>query len=602
MRLRQTLSPGRSFPTFWAGAFLVVSLGAARLPASDLLSAVPGDVAGVIVLRDLESTTTRLNAFLGKIQEDCPEYQPECIEESFCLEAGTWDASLPVAMVLTRDSEVGAHLVLAFTPKNYQKLLDKVDGCEGKVVQLAEGEEESACILLRDGVAFVGERRKAVLRCQSVPLERSLAGVLDDDQKALLAGSDVFMRVPVGIWRERLLPMLDLAVRFMKLRAVADSETGGIPHFGKVFDFFGSGARRVLEDAKVLTLSATLDGKAFRLTGHVDFSPGTGTARFLSQVRSSGRDPLKALPDMPFTLLMVSDWQNTTAQALTARLCQRMLASPEDAPDVPEEVRDRLMEKINQCYGQTLATYVVMDRPPREEGAMRVQGGYLMKDAAEGIKQFQFIHETGGSSVGGLLAPVCPGGKYQVRSRDGIPYIEMQVGPGVGGRPGLDARVGVSLFGEGACIQKAVADKHTLVFSIGQAKPGVTEFIKRREARSSIADRAGVRAVLEQLPPRPHALAILDLNRVLQAPGRRAGTQAPTTGGRSARRAETEPSAPSLLGTALVIGKDSATGHLAIREADVVQAIRKVRRFAPRAAAAPAAPAPPAPVGRPIEP
>jgi len=567
-----------------------------RLRAADPLTMVPANVAGVVVLRNPSASLKKLNAFRAQIRPDSEAAELADLERGLNLDAGTIDGSRPLVLVLTRPIEVYANMVVVFTPKDPQALLEQGQGGENEVLRIDEGGVKQH-LFVRDGVAMMSTRDKVLRRvAQRVSVQKSIVSTFDEEGRRLLDESDVCVHLLVPRWQERITPLVTLFVNMMKFGVAMQGESADPKKAAALSDWLLFGVQKILGDMRTITLSATFDGTAFRLVHHHRFRPESSTAHYLSQVRTSGRDIWEQVPDLPFVLMMVGDWHNTKEVPLSARFCEKMirLESPADQPIGREALE--VIESLKSCYGQIQGSYFMLSTPSNQNRPLQVLGGYVMKDAREGLRQLRFIHEHAGET----LATALPGGgfwgRFEEVRRDGATYIEMRLSS-----ERMNPRLRQNLYavyGRGARFQKLAMDDHNLLYCLGACPDGVMGFARSVRTGPRAASNPRLMSVLKLLPERANVAILVDAARcsdmmlgIVSAEIGHAEPDGPAPA-RIARQADDADAPGPLVGYGLIAVDAALSGHLVARAADVARIIDLAEGFPKRLSAGAPRPAP----------
>ena len=225
----QPLRPIRRSRLFFRGCcpslFLLLVAGRGGLLfAADALQMVPGDVAGVVVFRNVTATSEKLTEFVRRIHPDYGGFDFSVVsEKALGLEPDTIDTSKPIVVIVSkpeallrfrqlsgRKKEGASYPVVAFTPKQPARLLKKLRNRQNRARRL-EGPHGDYYLLMRNGVAFFSPKRKALRILRNVAPGSSIASTMGKEAMSICKESDVFLHMSMARMRENIGPYLWLA-------------------------------------------------------------------------------------------------------------------------------------------------------------------------------------------------------------------------------------------------------------------------------------------------------------------------------------------------------------------------------------------------------
>lgn len=596
--LRQ-LTPSK---THLLSGLLILAL-ASSLSAGDLLRSIPANVPGVITFRDIPGMLHRVHGFMREhIDDACDAVEMADFERAFSLDAETIDPQHPVALVLTKTFNAASGIVVVFKPLDAAALQES-GPCEEDGLIRMHGEDGDQYLLLRDGLAYVARSRRPLkMFRQPVDGKSSLGAALDRDSQRLYSESDLFVHLSMPRWQARIAPFVPLFGSLMRLQAAAEMPPDAQCSMSALFDWITGGLTRVINEMRSLSLALSFDGKTFRLIHHHDFTPGGQTAAYLAQVRPSGENLWKQMPDLPFAVVMLTNWRNEKSLPLSAMMCQRALNADPSTDPAAVERRKLLLRKIEECYGQILGSYFLLETPSAECPTMRMMGGNVMRDARKGFEQFRYIQNNAGQLMASILPSGGFPGRFEEVRRNGQTIIELRLDS-----PTLDKAARkrlVTMWGEGACLQKLVADDHTLLYTMGPNPNLVVQFAERRRAARPMADNPAIAARLKQLPKDANVVILVDAAKFLDLVlNLKIGVNVRDRSGgpvavRRIAQADTRNGPGPLIGYALVAGKDDLTGQLVVNADDAARFVGVIRRMTSPSTPAPPGPPRPVPVPR----
>jgi hypothetical protein len=587
----------------------VVIAGSLARPAgaADPLAVIPSDVYGVVALRSPDEVRRKLDGLMGVGASSDSGTDLGVLTDTLDLSRGTVDWSKPLVFVLTQpyldfltaDEFSESSAVVAFSPKLdgwYESLGGEQQAGGIKRVRL-NGRQYYA--IERDGVVLLGGRRKAMRMLRGeVAASESLAASLDEEQRTVYAQSDLFVHLPMRGWRERISLLSTLAANMVRLGMATEHDARMSKVGSSVIDWAMSGFGRIVEQMESVSFGVSLDGDTFRLTHYHRFTPGGSVAEYLGHVTRSQADLWAVLPDRPFYLLGVFDWQTPPDLSVTVRFNQYLYDSEFMGAGSSPELRKELRDKTIACYDQMTGGCLMVTSPEETLLPVQILGGYGMKDARQGIEQLRFIQEHAEESFSGFLG-VGFAGPFEQRTIDGHDFFELR----------FDAekvhprarRQMQALYGADLRIQDGLVEPHYVMYSLSTPPGLVPEAIRAKTGGNNIGKNSRVQEIRSRLPQKPHGLVILDVGRFLSAApmliqasmsGTELGLPASTTTApenKPTTRAAGAQVGP-LLGWACVAHPTALSGHLAISVKDaseVAKLSQQMVRDLPRAMASP---------------
>jgi len=566
-----------STPSFatTALAAMIGALLSGSLWAADPLTKVPADVAGIVVLRNLNTTTQKINPFLKQINSDYQGLDLHEIGQGLDLAAGDWDPSSPVIIVLTRPEFSKESIIVAFKPAEGSKFLAHAREQGNRIWKRDEGHCESA-MAFRDGVAFVGPSVKALRMIRHRPEAQSFAGVLDEQEKKMLSESDAFVRLDLTRWREKLSPLVMLGLGMMKLSAAA--ETKGDEGAAAVLDWMAGGARSFIDQMESTSFSFSFDRETLYLNHHHRFTPGQSVANYLAKVQSADEDLLSMVPNRPFLMFAASNWQCPTSECLAVSLSRHVMEMESVAARIPAEMRQRLTKELGACYGQMRGSAFMVTSDPGRSLPLQLIGGYAVKDSSSAIKQLCFIQENASEAMSAMLPSTHCSGKFERRREKGVDFMELNFNPDE-----MTDEIRAQLYkvyGEKVRYQHASGGPHRVMYAFAEPPTSVIDLVKTRPD-DRVDKNPAVSRILDRLPKRPHLLVVFDLERTLAAVPQLA---APATSHPvDARTPRTTPASakPSrgLMGWAVVVRPTSISGQWAMDAQDAVETFKLAKEM-----------------------
>ncbi|MFH1418093.1 MAG: hypothetical protein ABII12_07420 [Planctomycetota bacterium] len=566
-----------------------------RLLASDLLSMIPADVAGVLALHDLDASCDELCKFLGSHRAGFSGLNVGLVEEALDCEPGTWDTSKPVVFILIKPdfgflrttdfSETST--LLAFTPRDYAHYAELVGNQDGRIRRIEQAGSKYY-VMTRDGRVFISGKRRSMRAVQRVNQSASLAASLDDEQRAMFAQNDIFLHLPMAQWRDKMNVVALLAINVMKFQAAAKQEPALIEASTQTFDWVGTGLRTVLAEMDSMSLGIAYDGDAFHITHYHAFRPDGSVADYLGRVKRNGVGPWDVLPKQPFFVFGTSDWQNDGKNSLASRLSKFLLERAEESGRIAPRLRRKVSDRTEALHDQMRGSYFMMCSAPHRLLPLSAMGGYVVEDAEEAGEQLRFIQKN----AAGALADFMSGpywGKMARIEKNGRTYYETPFN--------LDQMNDVTrqqmiwFYGEDARLQQAVLGKHHAVHVLAAPRTSsVFDFVPPGSDAATIGDDPLVQRMRKGLPPDPHLLIIVDVGRCLAAapylmqvsPQMTDGAPGASKSEGPAGSLEPPPSPGPMLGWACVLTPTAIKGHLTIEGDDAVRASELIKQLVPK--------------------
>jgi len=553
------------------------------LAASDPLAIIPADMPAVLVFRDLQTCAGKFETFARKIDEDFGGLDLDEIQRGFNLPDGVVDTSAPIFLILTRTKVDEGAFVLAFKPRDLASFSAE-DAHQAYLIRDCTGPEGSYRLMVREEWVLVSQSRLALRALRHVPAERSLARVLDDRQKAIMAESNLFLYVPLSRWRERIQPFVFLGTHLIKLGALAESEPGAISDMTlAVLDWFADGARTIVGQMDSLSVGASFDGETFRLTHHHAFAPGQSVADYLKQVRRRGYDWPGGLPDRPFFVIGGFDWRCPPELSLSGKFNEYVFTkNPAIARKLSPETRQRLLDSSRICYGRMWGSFFMVTSPAGELRPMQVFGGYAVDDAADTIKHLVYLQEHAGE-VMGVFTGEQVFGKFEARPERGRPFYEMRfdlqnLSPDV-------RRQFAGFYGDEVRIQQTVLDADHIVYATAAPPAGVDELLTIGQSGDNIGQNPDVRRILSRLPKDANGIVVVDMGRCLAAMPAWVNANRPRSADGPSAEATISaawlcPETPGpMIGWACTVQQNWIAGCLAVDADDAVRLLKMARKM-----------------------
>lgn len=560
------------------------------LIAGDPLGSVSSGVAGVIVLRDLDSTVPRLTDFLKRVDPAYKEVDHGVLAAEFVdlervigVGPGTCDFSKPLCLVLTRPQFRWSSIVVGFTPKNARAFEAGLTGERGGIQRLTT-RGTRRYVVLRDGVAFVSIRKKAMRAVSAVTPGRSMASTLDARQKALHRESDVFVHLSIDRWRGVIGPYQRIASELAKIgMARQHGEHGDVQGAKAMANWLIDGANTVINQMEWLTLSFAFDGEGFRLSHHHTFKKNGSVARYFASVRSAGVPLLASLPDRPFVMVFGSNWHSPLDASLLMNMAEQALEASAAGKSLDPKKQRRLTDAMSAFYEKTRGMNVMFTTPADRPHPIELFGSYAFDDPVDGLKLIRRIEEGSCEAV----ASFTPSGGYaaeiKTRWRDGVEFDELRFDANA--MDPMARSTMIAVYGKTVCVRQAVSGTDRVVYSMSCcAEKDFIELIKPGEDTATLQGNPLVRRLLRQMPAEPHVLLLADVGRAIAVGPTlmRAGMAAVNQPMPPVADVPMPPQGP-LVGWAGVVDGSSFTGRFYMRADGLAAAVRLVAESPVRA-------------------
>lgn len=574
-----------SVKTLVLQGIIVASLCPA-LRAGDALSHIPSDIAGVIIINDLNTTLRNLTGFLARFDPDFELSESELradtviLEEAFGLKGGTCDFSEPFFVILTKPGMDARSLVIGFTPKNREEFAGQLTGRADSIQRLARGMKEYY-VLSRGGLAFVSERKKPIRTIIGGTAGQSLSTKLSDGQKQLCKQNDLVFHLRVDSWRAvyitPFMPLLSqLAQTGMTIHPMSQDKTDAIK---ETIDWFLETIGSVMNQMDGLTLAFSFDGEGFRFTHDHAFTPNRSVANYLGTARQSDVDLWACMPDQPFFMAVASDWVSPADRAEMADLAKRILDVPSVSGMISEAERQRLIDVTASFYGEMRGFNMMFTTQEGRHQPFELIGTYAFENPNQIAKQMRSIMDSSCQA----LATFMPSGGHCIESRtcnvEGVSFDEYRFLPG---KMDETTRSMVeSMYGENSCVRQAVAGRDRILYALTGADPDrFLKLVKRSTGHHNVGDNDQVCKLVSHLPSKPHLLMIFDIGQAMTLGPRmmRAGMAAMNQSLPEMPEMSVTSQGP-LLGWTGVIGDRSFTGQAYISADGILRAVDLFKQF-----------------------
>lgn len=554
-------------------AAVIGALLAGSVLASDPLTLVPSDVAGVVVFRDLKASAKKINPFLKQISDDFEGLDPDELGQAFNIKPENWDASAQVMIVLTKPEFARDSLVVGFKPAEGSELLVRLSR-SGRKIWKREGPNGEISLTFRDGWAFAGKSTKALRSIRSRSGARSFAGVLDEQEKALLSKSDAFARLDFARWREKISPLVMLSLGMMKLGVAA--ETPGDNGACAMMDWLSGGIRAFVDQMESTSVAFSFDRETIRLDHHHRFTSGQSVANYLATMKPGKEDLLDLLPDRRFLMLCAANWHCSQGPCLTVSLSRHVMELETVVSRTPEETRQKLTRELNECYGEMRGSAFMVTSRPGQVLPLQLIGGYSVKNPAQALQQLCFIQENAGEAMSSMLPGSGCTGKFVRRRQGDVDFMEMSLAT-----KDLSKEMREELnkvYGENVRYQQAAGGPDRVVYTFAGPPTSVVDFIGDKAGQRVNANPA-VRRIVDRLPSRPHMLIVFDMEQALAAVPYLAGSKTTAPSAEKPAPSVSERPSRGLIGWAAVVRPTSISGHFAMDAQDAIESFKLAQQM-----------------------
>ncbi len=556
-------------------ATLVVLALAHSLFAADPLGLLPSDVAGVVVFRDLKSAADKINPFLRQINPDHPGLDLKEIGQGLNLESGQWDASSPVILILTKPEFSRESMIIAFSPAEGSDL-KKESQQRTRRFKECNGPNGEFFLAFHDGFAFAGTSTKAIRSIHHRPQRQSFLGALDDQEKAMLAESDAFIRIDLTRWREKLSPFIMIGLGMMKLSITAEMHNGA--DTAAVIDWLLGGVRAFIDQMESTSVAFSYDRETIRLSHHHRFAEGQSVAHYLASVKSGEEDLLGILPNRPFLMVGVSNWRCQTGECLSVSLARHVVEMESVSSRIPSETRKELCQEMGNCYGQMRGSAFMVTSNPGQAAPLQLVGGFSVKDSTAAIRQLCFIQENADEAMSALLPNAHCSGKFEKKREQGVDFMELNFKKSDLNK---DERAELyKVYGEKVRYQQAAAGPNRVVYAFAEPPTTVLDLLQLKP-KDRVDEDPSVRRIIGRLPKQPHLLVLFDLERALAAVPYLAAPANPGPDGKKAPPPLLRSDQPThgLIGWAVVARPTSISGQMVMDAHDAVETFKLVRNM-----------------------
>lgn len=524
-RSNRRRNPSLKFGLAWAGMVLFC-VHQNTLRATDALKFVPADVTGVLSFRNIEECNKKLVSFAQQIDRDIKGLDVNEFEMVLGFEPGNIDITKPIHVIIFRPEELGAFMtgdgigateqpfpMIAFTPSRTEEFMKKVREQENRAF-LQQGPFGKYYLLMRDGVAFVANKRKPLRLVRRVEPVDSLATAFDEGLKSVYKRSDVVLHLPLARWRDKVNFYVMFLTNFMKLGITAQQTAEKLEQTQAVMDWFIGGIRDAINQMETATFALDFDGTTFRFDHYHTFAKDRWMSDYLRQVRRAEVDFCTSLPDQPFIVLGTFNWQCPPKASMTGRFTQYYFNTNFVRETMSSEKREKLSNCLMEYSGQVQGMEFMLTSPSDRPFPFQIIGSEIVRDAPLALEQFRYIMENSDETMTAFFAG---GARFEDKltdcRHDGVKYLEMSLD--FEGMPEMQRKQMTIFHGAKARYQQAAVSKHHLVYTIAEPPQCVTDLMHVVKSGSNVGDNPLVQKICSRLSKDANVVFIADVGRVL---------------------------------------------------------------------------------------
>ncbi len=526
-RMRPNESSSSSNAGLWVlAAALLLGANPGLLHAGDVLRKVPADVAGVVRIRNLKQINDRLGSFIRQFHPDYDGYDPDEFEVTIGQTPGTVDTTREIHIIFLRSESVSTFLmsdsmvdarkpypVIAFHPNPSSELSKSADE-EVSRIRLRQGLFGSYFLLVRDGVAFVCNKKKPLRDILQVKPEASLASSLDEDEKSIFAHNDLTVHLPLSRWRETIKTYTLLLTNVIRFGITAQIDPQEMDKTQAVMDWMIDGVREGVDQMRSLTFALNFDGETFQMDHYHTFEPNGWVAGYLNEITRSDVDLWSGFPDQPFLLLGLINWRGPAADSFASRTTRVMLNTPSIKESIPPSKRKKLMKCMNGYIEEIKGNQFMLTSPPGKHLPLRLLGLIGADDAPTFMKEACYLQEQSSELITAFMPGISsPGMKFEKSTQGGITCLDMKL---VGSdQPDAISRKIALIYGADAQIQQAAISKHLFAYVLGEPPCNVSCINDTFQSGKHIGQRPALQRIQSHLLNKPNIIVIGDTCKLM---------------------------------------------------------------------------------------
>lgn len=487
----------------WAVAAAVcVAVGQVR--ADGLADAIPANAKGAVILSNAKDVEKHLRAFAQSIGTPLPEGMGVDHLAQMAGVAGAWQPERGAALVFTAVDREGLALVLpvADSKEALKKLGAEADG--GLYKLTVNGMPSVA--LPKKGLLIVAASAKGIEPFKKI--DKPLGGLMQDLEKKVSAGADVFLYLNVPELKDTVLAGLDFFDQTLKpLIAQAGSVGGNDPAMmTRILDMYVKAIRQLVTDGRSFCLGLSVSGDRIQLQKGLAFKSDSTLAKYFQDTdQTSTARLIENLPSQPFFFAV--GWDTGGRNSLWREVSAAMLKNLSVDPDKTKT--DRMEKYLGEMFGQMQRSNMLMDWG---EGGMAMLGHYEVKDPEAFLKLFR----DNKNEAATMMSSFSPGAKVDVavssKKVGSLDVTEFKYT--FSGLPAESMKMIKAMYGsETMRMQMAAVGKDSVGFASGDKGDPITKL----EKPSSLTKEKRVTAALGDLPPKAGVVALLDVTGAIRA-------------------------------------------------------------------------------------
>ncbi len=507
-----------------------LALLAAALPtwASDVLKMIPADVAAILTIRNPIEADRELTKLIRLAKPEFEGLPLADLETTLGFAPGTIDLTKRVTIVFHHPDDLPAFIksrglgdadqsqpVIIFTPKSEKEFSDAVGGHDDRV-RRRDGIWCRYYCFTHDGRVYVSNHGKTLRSMTRLAAHETLDQRIDPVCRRVFEESDTSLHLVMTQWRARINPFVLLAANLMKLSVTAQQSPDTLAQSQAVLEWFVDGGRDALDQIQGTTFALDTDGATVSLRHAHAFVPGRWMARYLNNVRRSGREPFTTVPNRPFLFLGYSDWLCPPESSLTVQSVKMFLERGGSSQKLSAEERRVLVDASMMCARDIETGDYMLCNPTGSLMPFEFYGSYAAGDARKVLDAYELVQRHSGEMWAGFVSgSVPPASRFVHTTVDGMEVRRMDLQPH--GMPEEFRKEIAQAYGKKARLEMGVVGKNHVAYSIGQPPIGVTDMAKAFATGKSIAQNAAVSEMRTILPPDSNVVLMADMNRVFKA-------------------------------------------------------------------------------------
>lgn len=557
-----------STPAAWLLAAQAAAAGDGRV--EDLASVLPANAAIVIVIPNPAALSERATSLVRAIRADADRVDVVQMIEARGLPSGCVDGGAPVALVF-RTAEAVDRPVIVFRPT---------------VTSLAASEGTEPLATARRGEWLAAGRGAKAVEAAIRPGRRSLAADLSPQETALLDASDAVIRISMNAWRAKIQQWLVVARLLGTGSNLVGERTPEKEVEAAALAWLLDGVTECVGQMNSTLLSLSLADAGVRLRHHHAFADSGSVAAYLREVRRTDVDVWAGLPRRPFSLVLVSAWQNPRDDMIKQDLFDRVTRSPTIRAATSQPALESLARDTCEFYRQARGSTFVCDFTPC--GTMQAWGTLLVEDSDKAFDVLGRMASHADAALGTFMPTWSTAEMVEMVERNGLRIREAPLA--VKSDRSKNARIAQRMYGD-ARYRMAAISKDTVAYTITDKDSDLLAMAARLKAgQSEFRGDPAVAASLDQTPKDAVLLAIADVARLADALPALAAIESEAEANGNAAPPLTSPSMPAAPGDgpgplaiwSLTTAPTWIQGQLFMTQSDVARCVEPLARMGER--------------------